>query len=286
MKIKKIKLSAIARWGAPWRIGIFLLILLLVWLPVVLPYYLITGQSPNVVCLVVLYVEFFILSRIWGRRIHRLTNPLPQYGLVWASEVGLDLLKAMMIGLVGVVSLYCIQAVLGWIALQPPAPNFLFILLEGLLVALAVGLAEEFFFRGWLLFELERDYSPGLALWINGLLFAVAHFIRPISVIIRTWPQFLGLLLLGLALVWARRAPSYYPGRKETGKLGLPIGLHAGLVWGYYIFKVGELTDYSQHAPEWLTGIDQNPLAGVLGLVLLSLIAMFFQRTARLSTPL
>ena len=281
----KIKWSAIARWGAPGRIGVFLLILLLGWLPVVLPYCLITGQSPNTACLVALYIEFFILSWIWGRRIHRLSNPIQQYGLVWASEVGLDLLKAIMIGLGGVLSLFFIQAVLGWVTLQSPAPNFFLILLEGLLVALGVGLAEEFLFRGWLLFELERDYAPGLALWINAFLYAVAHFLRPIPEIISTWPQFLGLLLLGMALVWARRSPSYYPGRKETGKLGLPIGLHAGLVWGYYIVKVGGLVNYSKHIPEWLTGIGQNPLAGALGLALLSLIAVFFHRSARLAAP-
>lgn len=281
----KIKWSAIARREAPWRIVVFLCILLLVWAPIVLPYVLISGQSPNVACLIVLYVEFSILSWVWGREIHRLTHPLQQYGLVWAVKVGLDLFKALLIGLGGVISLFCIQAACGWVAPQPPAPNFILILFEGLIVALAVGLAEEFFFRGWLLFELERDYAPSLALWINGLLFALAHFIRPISEIIRTWPQFLGLLLLGMVLVWARRSPSYYRDRKEAGKLGLPIGLHAGLVWGYYIVKVGDLAAYSEHTPEWLTGIDQNPLAGVLGLILLSLIALFFQRSARLAAP-
>lgn len=279
----KIKWSKIARWGAAWRIVFFLFLLLLVWLPVVLPYSLISGQSPNIACLLLLYVEFSILSWIWGRRIHRLANPTQQYGLVWAPEVGLDLLKAMMIGLGGVFSLFCIQTALGWVSLHPPGSNFPLILLSGLGVGLAVGLAEEFFFRGWLLFELERDYSPGLALWTSSLLFALSHFIRPIAVIFRTWPQFFGLLLLGMALVWARRSPSYYPDRKAVGKLGLPIGLHAGLVWGNYIVQVGELVDYSQQIPDWLTGIDQNPLAGVLGLSLLSLIALVFRRTARLS---
>ena len=279
----KIKWSAIAHWGAAWRIGVFLLLLLLVWLPIALPYSLISGQSPNIACLIVLYVEFLVLSWIWGRRLHRLTHPLRQYGWVWAPAVGLDLLKAMMIGLGGVTSLFCIQAVLGWVSLQPLGSNFSLILLEGLGVGLAWGIAEEFLFRGWLLFELERDYTPGLALWISSLLFALAHFIRPIAVIFKTWPQFFGLLLLGMALVWARRSPSHYSDKKVSGKLGLPIGLHAGLVWGYYIFKVGDLVDYSQQIPDWLTGIDQNPLAGLLGLILLSLIAVFFQRSARLS---
>ena len=279
----KIQWSEIARWGAAWRIIFFLSVLLLVWLPIALPYSLISGQSPNVTCLIVLYVEFFVLSWVWGRQLHRLPHPFHHYGLVWAPEVGLDLLKAMMIGLGGVISLFFIQAGLGWISLQPPPSNFPIILLEGLGVSLAVGLAEEFLFRGWLLFELERDYAPGLALCISSLLFALAHYIRPISVIFRTWPQFFGLLLLGMALVWAKRSPSYYPDRKASGKLGSPIGLHAGLVWGYYLFNVGALAHYSPQVPEWLTGIDHNPLAGFLGIGLLAVIAAFFQSGARRS---
>ena len=260
--------------------------LLLAWAPIALPYSLISGRSPNITCLIALYLEFFVLSWIWGRKLHRLPYPFHQYGLVWAPEVGLDLLKAMMIGLGGVISLFLIQASLGWISLQTPLSNFPIILLEGLGVALAVGLAEEFLFRGWLLFELERDYSPGLALWISSGVFALAHYIRPISVIFETWPQFFGLVLLGMALVWAKRSSFAYLDRKASGKLGAPIGLHAGLVWGYYLFNVGELVIYSPQIPEWLTGIDQNPLAGLLGLGLLGAIAVFFQSGARRSATL
>ena len=282
----KIQWSEIARWGAAPRIVFFLSLLLLLWAPIALPYWLISGQSPNIACLVVLYVEFFILSWVWGKRIHKLSYPFSQYGLVWAAEVGLDLLKALLIGLGGVVSLFFILASLGWISLQSPTAQFPKILVEGLGVALAFGLAEEFLFRGWLLFELERDYSPGLALWVSSVLFAMAHYIRPISVILKTWPQFFGLLLLGMALVWAKRSPSHYSERRASGKLGAPIGLHAGLVWGYYAFNVGELVNYIPQVPEWLTGIDKNPLAGLLGLALLGVIAAFFQSKARLSPPL
>jgi len=30
----------------------------------------------------------------------------------------------------------------------------------------------------------------------------------------------------------------------------LPIGLHSGLVWGYYIINVGQLVEYSGQVPD------------------------------------
>ena len=47
--------------------------------------------------------------------------------------------------------------------------------------------------------------------------------------------------------------------------MGLPIGLHGGLVWGNYIIEVGKLIKYSGAAPQWVTGVNNNPLAGVMG---------------------
>lgn len=56
----------------------------------------------------------------------------------------------------------------------------------------------------------------------------------------------------------------------EGNRLGISIGLHAGLVWGYYIVNVGQLIEYSNQVPVWVTGIDGNPIAGVMGLLFLS----------------
>ena len=86
---------------------------------------------------------------------------------------------------------------------------------------------------------------------------------------IRTGAQFPGLLLLGLNLVWAKGS--------TRGRLGFPIGLHGGLVWGYYIVNVGQLIGYEQHVPSWVTGIDGNPLAGLVGLISLGAIAVFLR---------
>jgi hypothetical protein len=155
---------------------------------------------------------------------------------------------------------------LGWLRWQQPAIFLPQLILEGLVVALGYGLAEELLFRGWLLDELQRDYRPGVALWTNALIFAMLHFIKPLAEIVRILPQFPALVLLGLTLVWAKRC--------GNGRLGLPIGLHAGLICGYYIINVGQLVKYSGRVSEWIVGVDRNPLAGMMGLLFLGAIAL------------
>jgi hypothetical protein len=71
---------------------------------------------------------------------------------------------------------------------------------------------------------------------------------------------------LGIALVLAKY--------KHKNYLGISIGLHAGLVWGYYIVAVGNLIKYSDNIPEWLIGIDRNPIAGLMGLLWLALLTL------------
>jgi hypothetical protein len=77
-------------------------------------------------------------------------------------------------------------------------------------------------------------------------------------------------LLLGLTLVWSKRT--------RSGLLGLPIGLHAGLVWGYYIINVGQLVQYSGQVSPWITGIEGDPLAGFMGLLFLSVLAFWMRK--------
>jgi hypothetical protein len=139
-----------------------------------------------------------------------------------------------------------------------------------LVSALGIGFAEELVFRGWLLDELQRDYSARASLWADAAIFAALHFLKPLSEAIRTLPAFPGLLLLGLTQVWAKRS--------SGGLLGLPIGIHAGLVWGYYILNVGKLVKYSEQVSPWITGVDGNPIAGVMGLLFLSLLAFWMRK--------
>jgi membrane protease YdiL (CAAX protease family) len=268
-------LTRIASYPAFTRLGIFVLALLLIWLPFSLPIYWLLKDDQNLVSLLtmgILFIEFICLLRFWNEKVYQNPNWLKQYGLNWNHKNRIELLKGLSIGLSFTISLFVIEAVLGWLELQHPSTFLIRVIIEGLFIALLVGFAEELLFRGWLLTELQRDYSPRRAIWINSLLFAWLHFIKPLEQILKSLPQFPALVLLGLTLVWARWAHSQ--------RLGICIGIHGGLVWGYYIFKVGKLLQYTGKAPLWLTGIDGNPLAGVMGLLFLGILAFWMRRQA------
>lgn len=243
------------------RLGCFILVLLLLWLPLAVPIYQLVADSnlESILTLVLLYVEFIFLLKLWSQQIYQRSQTFSYYGLEFTRLNGVYVLRGLAIGLLSVLVLFSLQGLLGWLVWQQPKVFLLKIVLEGLLVSLGVGFAEELLFRGWLLDELQRDYKPAIAMWINSTLFAIAHFIKPLEAIIHTLPQFPALVLLGLTQVWGKDSC--------RGRLGLPIGLHGGLVWGYYIINVGELTKYSGVVPDWVTGVNNNPLQGVMGVL-------------------
>lgn len=251
---------------------IFLLALLLLWLPLAAPIYWL-GRDPNsvsILTIVLLYGEFIFLLRFWGKYVYCQPRLLRQYGLERTRCNGVELLIGLATGTTTVLSLFGLEGWLGWLVWQQPAVFLPQVILEGLIVAIAFGFVEELVFRGWLLDELQRDYRPRVALWASAITFALLHFIKPLAAILRTLPQFPALLLLGLTLVWAKRS--------RSNRLGLPIGLHAGLVWGYYIINVGNLVQYSGSVPDWITGVERNPLAGIMGLLFLGAIAFWLNR--------
>ncbi|HEY9876113.1 MAG TPA: type II CAAX endopeptidase family protein [Candidatus Obscuribacterales bacterium] len=271
----KFNFVRIAQYPAPARLGIFLLTLLLLWLPLAAPIHLL-GIDPNletILTMGLLFVEFLLLLRVWGKKVYGQPHLLKRYGLERTRQNGIELLTGLSIGVLLVLSLFGFEGQLGWLVWQPPSMFLPRLILEGLLSALGVGFAEELVFRGWLLDELQRDYRPNIALWTDASLFAVLHFIKPFSEILRTFPQFPGLLLLGLTLVWAKR--------RHRGRIGISIGLHAGLVWGYYIINVGQMTKYTNSVSDWITGVDKNPLAGLMGLLFLGAIAFWMKRGVR-----
>jgi len=250
-------------------------VLLLLWLPLAAPIYA-WGGEPNLVSIltmVLLYGEFIWLVRVWGDRVYNQPRILQSYGLVNTKRNGQELLIGLGIGLIAVLSLFSLEGWFGWLIWQQNV-SLPKVILEGLVSATAVGFAEELLFRGWLLDELQRDYRPNAVLWATTLIFASLHFIKPLPDMLRTAPQFPGLILLGLTLVWAKRG--------SKNRLGLSIGIHAGLIWGYYIINVGQLIKYSEQVPDWITGVNQNPLAGVVGIVFLSGIALAMRKRSHL----
>lgn len=261
------------------RVVIFLLATVVVAAPLFVPLYQFeyaATQGKTVTWApIALFSVWVLLLPLWLRLVHQRSRPWQVLGMHRPRAWGSAWLVAFGAGGLAVGLLYGLQLLLGWSAWVGPGPaNWPYNLLEGLLVGIGVGLAEELIFRGWMLFEFEQNYSPAVALGLDAGIFAIAHYLRPLSEIWATWPQFLGLLLLGLALVWARRIPVTPVRLRHPGTtLGPAAGLHGGLVFAYYQFDVNDLVSATNRVPEWMTGVGGNPLAGLLGLSLLGAIA-------------
>jgi len=130
--------------------------------------------------------------------------------------------------------------------------------LNALALLLGVGFAEELLFRGWLWGELELMLGPRRALIAQAGIFALLH----------PWYRLPGLgalallgglTLLGLCLALQRRA--------DGGLLWGAIGLHGGLVGGWFALQNG-LIEVSPLAPAWLVGAggaNPNPIGGLAG---------------------
>jgi len=279
-------ISRLNSYQAPIRIILFLLTLIAIWLPIAAPIYLIFGESVGIALTILLYCEFLGLIWWWGRKIAKYAHPFRYYGLSLTSKNGREFLFGLGLGSAALCIFMALQVSFGWLALQTgnwqdplpakllPAIGIYFVdwqgaIAIGLLTSVGVGFAEEILFRGWILSELERNYSPKTALIAASLFFAILHFIKPLDVILVTWSQFVGLVILGVALVLARR--------RCEGRLGIAIGLHAGLVWCYYIVNTTRLLKPTGHVPEWITGLNGNPLAGLMGIIFLSAIAIGFR---------
>lgn len=136
-----------------------------------------------------------------------------------------------------------------------------------MLVALLVGGIEELVFRGFLLSQLEQDYSVLTAAVISSLIFALLHLVWEQQ---ETTPQLPGLWLMGMVLVLARFT--------DHGSLGLAWGLHAGWVWSIASIDTLGLVNYTDKASEWITGKNQKPLAGVAGIfcMAIAIVTLYF----------
>ncbi len=178
------------------------------------------------------------------------------------------MLKALLLLALLVVGL----ALAGQIGWQPRLSAGL--ILNAFALGLGVGFAEELLFRGWLLGELGLLLGSQRALLLQAALFSLVHtrFNLP------PW-QLLGLLggllLLGLALGLQRRA--------DGGLLWGAVGLHGGLVGGWFLLNQG-LVAVNPSAPAFLMG-PANPIGGALGWLGLALLLLARRRWWAASNP-
>jgi uncharacterized protein len=267
-----MNLQILSQRPAPIRIFIFLSILGISALPLVISAYFLLEKikADTSWAMLCFALGLIILLPWWNKYIHQQPHQFEHYGLEISRKNGTELIQGLAIGLISIQTLFILQGLLGWLQWQQPNTSIFRFILEAIPTALGTALAEELLFRGWIYDELERDYKPNIVIWASSLIFAVSHFLKPLSEIIRTSPQFLGLLLLALTLAWAKQ--------NHRRRLGLSIGIHAGLIWGWYVINVGKLVKYSGTVPQWVTGVNDNPLAGVIGLLFLFGLALWMRQ--------
>ena len=246
----------------PLRLGWFLGLLVLVTLPFGILVRWVTG-SFALAWVPLYFVLLWGIGR-WGSQTRQQRDPWGYYGLTGSPAFWREVGLAFGLGLGGLLLLFGLEGILGWLSWRSVASLDIWVgLLNGLLVGAAVAVVEELLFRGWILQEWQLDFGRVGSGWGSGAVFAVAHYLKPLALIIQTWPQFLGLLLMGWILAYARQV--------GQGRLGLALGLHGGWIAGITWVNHTDWIRYTDRVPAWVTGIDGNPLAGVMGILFLGL---------------
>ena len=145
-------------------------------------------------------------------------------------------------------------------------------LTNAVLLCLGVGFAEELIFRSWLWTELHQRMGSRPAALAQAGVFSLDHARFNLGLGAMSG-LLLGLFLLGMVLARQRQS--------DRGSLWGCIGLHGGLVSGWFLLQNG-LLQLSPNAPPWVGGPGGNspiPLGGLVGISSL-LILLLFQRTA------
>ncbi|HBB30461.1 MAG TPA: CPBP family intramembrane metalloprotease domain-containing protein [Cyanobacteria bacterium UBA8803] len=246
------------------KVAVFFTAWAALWLPLAVPIGLLLKWRPfkplaaeqKLPLLAVLYLIAPLI--LWGATwVDRVS--FSDYGLAWEFKLWQSLGLGLVLGILSLAIVFALEWAIGWVEWQGTNwQRLLKVWLPVLGLGLLVGIAEELIFRGFLVNELQQDYSIAVAAAISSVIFALLHLIWEQQ---DTLPQLPGLWLMGMVLVLARLV--------DGGSLGLPWGLHAGWIWGLTCLESAQLISYTGKGPIWMTGWRENPLAGVAGFVCL-----------------
>jgi membrane protease YdiL (CAAX protease family) len=199
------------------------------------------------------------------------------YGLPWRRAFRGEFWQGAVWGFAEISALILLIAALGGYSLGEMAlsggETLRYAALWGL-ACLLVGFAEEFAFRGYLLFTL----SSGTGFWPASVLlsfaFAAVHWGNP------------GESLAGVTGVFAI-GMFFCLTLRRTGHLWFAVGMHAAFNFGQaYVYSVpnsgtlirGHLLDAQLEGPQWLTGGAAGPEGSVLAFVVLAFMFVLFAR--------
>ena len=214
------------------------------------------NQTPNPQQKIVLLASLYILAPIilgWKIKVENLF--FADLGLSLNSNIFISIAWGLGLSIASLILVFTLESALNLVGWH--FDNFrqlLTLSVPILLLALFVSSIEESVFRGYVFSVLVQDNYYWLAATISSIIFALLHLIWEQK---ETLPQLPGLWLMGMVLVAARLV--------NGGSLGLAIGLHAGWIWGLTCIDSAQLLTYNKK-DSWLTGINQQPLAGVAGI--------------------
>lgn len=252
--------------AAPWRLGIFLLLILLgvlVWGGGLSLIFRVNPFGPLPQTFEILYGTGFYLYLlailIWFSL--RIEGGMP--GLRFNTR---GLILGILGGVAMVAGVLFLETSFGIALYFPQGPSWVY--LSALFVALGFGIGEELLFRGLVFNMFLRDGHPHLAIWISAALWSLSHFIRPNIQLISILPAMGGLLLAGLLLGLLRL---------KSASLWWPIGIHSG--WVYVLTATGQLSMFRFLPEGALWHGYGNPMMGLLGIIVLaSLVVLLWRR--------
>ncbi|EAZ88780.1 CPBP family intramembrane glutamic endopeptidase [Crocosphaera chwakensis] len=257
-------LSSVKNFPSESKIGLFLLIWLLLWLPIALlmgkkldwqPFQPLEAEK-KIPLLIPLYLLVPWFG--WSTLIVEGTS-LTDYGLSLQWDLLISLCIGLLLGLGGLGIVFAIEGGLGWQKWHSENLNQLEkVVLPIFGLAMWIALTEEFVFRGIFQTILEEKYNPWVSAIIISSIFALLHLLWERQ---QTLPQLPGLWLMGIVLVIARWV--------DGGSLGLAWGLHAGWVWGLASLDAADMIAYTGKGKDWIIGMYQQPLGGMMGILCL-----------------
>ena len=238
-------------WGIIWLPIAFFVARLIDWQP---------KQPLTVKQKLILLTSLYVLAPVivwWKAKQEGLY--FADLGLDWQPSILAYLALGLILSLVGLGIVFSLESLLGLVIWHWDNRKNLWSLAWPILgLSLAISLIEELVFRGYAIDILIIDYPYWLSAIISSIVFASLHLIWERK---ETIPQLPGLWLMGMILVGARLA--------DGGSLGLACGLHAGWIWGLSCLDSAQLITYTEKNKNWITGINQQPLAGVAGILCL-----------------
>lgn len=212
-----------------------------------------------------LYASLAIALRTWERHVRVEARPWTRQQPSWRWNVAKEACLGWCGGAMAVVTLLlCFHNSKLAHCTRPPT-SWTVHLVYGTCMGWTVAWMEEWLFRGWLVDELKQDVPRKWAKLLSAILFGVAHGSM------HAWP---GMVVLALGLSAARDI--------TQGRIALPMGLHAGLVGTYYSVNAGGVLVTDANKATWLTGhAHGNPLAGAIGLCVVSMLSAVLHVVAR-----